>query len=156
MWWWKMAAAARVSALLLVYTHSVKSPRTHTRSCVQLFLPDSYKYKGCLRSLVGRSVYVSCRPGLLFQHYKASEHKSMTAGTTSREIHALSHDLEDSSCPNFLFLFFFFSRENLRHWYTSSKIKEWIGVTSFTTKSDQKEVNLEFESGVWNSVRFGL
>lgn len=103
-----MAAAARVSALLLVYTHSVKSPRTHTRSCVQLFLPDSYKYKGCLRSLVGRSVYVSCRRGLLFQHYKASEHKSMTAGTTSRKIHALSHDLEDSSCPNLLFFFFFF------------------------------------------------
>ncbi len=87
-----------------VYT-TVKSPRTHTRSCVQLFLPDSYKYKGCLRTLVGCSVYVSDRLGLLFQHYKAPKHKSVTAGTTGREIHALSHDLEDSYCPNLLLFF---------------------------------------------------
>ncbi len=105
MWWWDLAAAASVSAPLLVCTHTFKSPRTHTRSCVQLFLPDSYKYEGCLRTLVGRSVYVSNRLGLLFQHYKAPKHKSVTAGTTGREIHALSHDLEGSPCPNLLLFF---------------------------------------------------
>lgn len=78
-----MVAAASVPGLLLVCTHTVESPRTHTRSCVQLLLADSYKYQDCLCSPAGCSVCVSGLAGLLFHCYGAPLRRGVTFGNNA-------------------------------------------------------------------------